>query len=216
MNDEFICFFVVVVVIDQAQQVGLLTKNHHYIILSLDAHTIDLEPFQYSGTNFTLLRMVNPASPLMESFSEYMKGINSEEDDAADVNHRSRENNDDENDETQNKGNKDENKDEQNEVSGALNIQHLKFIIIVKWQPLFISQRVLAGKRSPAYSIDLRWRSIIGRGVQTNGHGSGATDELKLRRPDVGMEQRVHSQWIYEIGMRNIQSNSTVKSHIDP
>lgn len=41
--------------------------------MTLDAHTIDLEPFQYSGTNFTLIRMVNPSSPLMDAFSEYMQ-----------------------------------------------------------------------------------------------------------------------------------------------
>lgn len=60
----------------QAQQVGLLTENHHYIIMTLDAHTIDLEPFQFSGTNFTLLRLVNPLSPLMESFVKYVNEEN--------------------------------------------------------------------------------------------------------------------------------------------
>lgn len=59
----------------QAQQVGLLTENHHYIIMSLDAHAIDLEPFQYSGTNFTIMRIVNPLSPLVEGFAEYMNNL---------------------------------------------------------------------------------------------------------------------------------------------
>lgn len=43
--------------------------------MSLDAHTIDLEPFQYSGTNFTIMRLVNPLSPLMDGFAEYMKNF---------------------------------------------------------------------------------------------------------------------------------------------
>lgn len=62
----------------------MLTEGNHYMIVTLDAHTIDLEPYQYSGTNFTLVRIVNPASPLMDAFSEYMKNFEpgSEQDDA--------------------------------------------------------------------------------------------------------------------------------------
>lgn len=40
-------------VLKQAQQVGLVTHQHHYIITNLDLHTIDLTPFQYSETNIT-------------------------------------------------------------------------------------------------------------------------------------------------------------------
>lgn len=54
---------------------GLLTEHYHYIVMTLDAATINLEPFQYSGTNFTLIRMVNPSSPLMQQFEAYMKGL---------------------------------------------------------------------------------------------------------------------------------------------
>jgi hypothetical protein len=43
--------------------------------MSLDAHAIDLEPFQYSGTNFTIMRIVSPLSPLVEGFAEYMKNL---------------------------------------------------------------------------------------------------------------------------------------------
>lgn len=37
----------------QAQQVGLMTNLHHYIITNLDMHTLDLDPFQHSETNIT-------------------------------------------------------------------------------------------------------------------------------------------------------------------
>lgn len=38
---------------------GLMTKNYKWIITNLDAHNIDLEPFQYSGTEITTLRILN-------------------------------------------------------------------------------------------------------------------------------------------------------------
>lgn len=41
-----------------------MTDKHQFIITSLDLHTINLEPYQYSGTNITGIRMVNPESPL--------------------------------------------------------------------------------------------------------------------------------------------------------
>ncbi|KAG4072084.1 hypothetical protein HA402_015583 [Bradysia odoriphaga] len=49
----------------QVQQVGLMTENHQFIITTMDMHTIDLEPYQYSGTNITAVRLVTPASPMM-------------------------------------------------------------------------------------------------------------------------------------------------------
>ncbi|KAF4528160.1 hypothetical protein B566_EDAN016924 [Ephemera danica] len=50
-------------VLKQAQQVGLMASHHSYIITSLDMHTIDLEPYQYSGTNITGFRLVDPSDP---------------------------------------------------------------------------------------------------------------------------------------------------------
>lgn len=35
-------------------------------------HTIDLEPFQYSGTNITGIRLIDPESPIMEQVSNYI------------------------------------------------------------------------------------------------------------------------------------------------
>ncbi|CAH0559162.1 unnamed protein product [Brassicogethes aeneus] len=40
-------------VLRQAQQIGLMTSKHHYIITNLDLHTFELTPFTYSETNIT-------------------------------------------------------------------------------------------------------------------------------------------------------------------
>ncbi|XP_050533361.1 glutamate receptor ionotropic, kainate 2-like [Daktulosphaira vitifoliae] len=47
-------------VLIQAQQVGLMGSEHSYLISSLDMHVLDLEPFKYSGTNITGMRLVKP------------------------------------------------------------------------------------------------------------------------------------------------------------
>ncbi|CAH1176214.1 unnamed protein product [Phaedon cochleariae] len=46
-------------VLKEAQQVGLMTNKHNFIITNLDLHTIDLKPFMYSETNITGMRCVN-------------------------------------------------------------------------------------------------------------------------------------------------------------
>lgn len=57
----------------QAQQIGLLIDKYHFIITNLDAHTIDLEPFQYSGANITILRMVDASSAFLTGYGDYVK-----------------------------------------------------------------------------------------------------------------------------------------------
>lgn len=47
-------------VLKQAQQVGLLTDHHKIIVTNPDFHTLDLEPYQYSGTNITGVRFIDP------------------------------------------------------------------------------------------------------------------------------------------------------------
>ncbi|XP_073988770.1 glutamate receptor ionotropic, kainate 2-like isoform X2 [Rhodnius prolixus] len=46
----------------QAQQVGLMGAEYSFIITSLDFHSIDVEPFKWSGTNITGIRLVDPDS----------------------------------------------------------------------------------------------------------------------------------------------------------
>lgn len=40
-------------VLTQAQQVGIMTEQYKFIITNLDLGTVNLEPFQYGGTNIT-------------------------------------------------------------------------------------------------------------------------------------------------------------------
>lgn len=58
-------------ILKQAQQVGLLTEQHQFIITSLDMHTIDLEPFQHSGANITGVRLIVPEDPLVVQVTEF-------------------------------------------------------------------------------------------------------------------------------------------------
>lgn len=61
-------------ILKQAQQVGLMTDDHQFIITTLDMHTIDLEPFQHSGTNITGFRIVQPDDPMViEATEDLMK-----------------------------------------------------------------------------------------------------------------------------------------------
>ncbi|XP_055535887.1 glutamate receptor ionotropic, kainate 2-like isoform X2 [Wyeomyia smithii] len=59
-------------VLKQAQQVGLLTDHHQIIITTPDLHTIDLEPYQYSGTNITGIRMVDPEEEKIHQVTEFL------------------------------------------------------------------------------------------------------------------------------------------------
>lgn len=58
-------------ILKQAQQVGLLTEEHQFIITSLDMHTIDLEPFQHSGANITGVRLISPEDPFVKRITEF-------------------------------------------------------------------------------------------------------------------------------------------------
>ena len=52
-------------VLKQAQQIGMMSDYHSYLITSLDLHTVNLEPFQYGGTNITAFRLVDPENNLV-------------------------------------------------------------------------------------------------------------------------------------------------------
>lgn len=43
----------------------MMSDYHSYLITSLDLHTVNLEPFQYGGTNITALRLVDPENSLV-------------------------------------------------------------------------------------------------------------------------------------------------------
>ncbi|XP_014479807.1 PREDICTED: glutamate receptor ionotropic, kainate 2 isoform X3 [Dinoponera quadriceps] len=50
-------------VLKQAQQIGMMSDYHSYLITSLDLHTVDLEEFRHGGTNITAFRLVDPEKP---------------------------------------------------------------------------------------------------------------------------------------------------------
>jgi ionotropic glutamate receptor len=50
-------------VLRHAQQVGMMTESHSYLITSLDLHTIDLEDFKFGQTKITSFRLVDVVSP---------------------------------------------------------------------------------------------------------------------------------------------------------
>ncbi|XP_026666489.1 glutamate receptor ionotropic, kainate 3-like [Ceratina calcarata] len=54
-------------VLKQAQQVGIMSEKNNVIVTSLDLQTIDLEPYQFSGVNFTGVRLIDPESPLVNN-----------------------------------------------------------------------------------------------------------------------------------------------------
>ncbi|XP_047363593.1 glutamate receptor ionotropic, kainate 2-like isoform X4 [Vespa velutina] len=60
-------------VLKQAQQVGIMSDQYQVIVTSLDLQTLDLEPYSYSGVNFTGFRLINPEDPTMTEIFEKHK-----------------------------------------------------------------------------------------------------------------------------------------------
>lgn len=53
-------------VLKQAQQIGMMSDYHSYLVTSLDLHTVDLDEFKYGGTNITAFRLVDPEKPELQ------------------------------------------------------------------------------------------------------------------------------------------------------
>lgn len=51
----------------KAQQVGIMSDKHNYLVTSLDFHTIELTDYRYSKTNITSLRMVHENHPILNN-----------------------------------------------------------------------------------------------------------------------------------------------------
>lgn len=62
-------------VLKHAQQVDMLSDYHNYFFTSLDVHTVDLEEFQYGGTNISGFSLVDTAS---KDFNAIVTKIQSE------------------------------------------------------------------------------------------------------------------------------------------
>ncbi|XP_052126881.1 glutamate receptor ionotropic, kainate 2 isoform X1 [Frankliniella occidentalis] len=62
-------------VLKQAQQIGMMSDYHSYLITSLDLHSVDLEEFKYGGTNITAFRLVDPDKPeVQHAVREWAQG----------------------------------------------------------------------------------------------------------------------------------------------
>ncbi|XP_055710635.1 glutamate receptor ionotropic, kainate 2 isoform X2 [Phlebotomus papatasi] len=53
-------------VLKQAQQIGMMSDYHSYLITSLDLHMVHLDEFKYGGTNITSFRLVDPEKPIVQ------------------------------------------------------------------------------------------------------------------------------------------------------
>ncbi|XP_054154145.1 glutamate receptor ionotropic, kainate 2-like [Oppia nitens] len=53
-------------VLRHAQQVGMMTEIHSYLITSLDLHTVDLEDFKFGNTKISSFRLVDVISPELQ------------------------------------------------------------------------------------------------------------------------------------------------------
>lgn len=60
-----------------------MTDSHQFIVTTMDMHTIDLEPYQYSGANITGIRLFDPANPMMEGITKFLETLAGAEDNAA-------------------------------------------------------------------------------------------------------------------------------------
>ncbi|XP_050501476.1 glutamate receptor ionotropic, kainate 1-like isoform X3 [Diabrotica virgifera virgifera] len=61
-------------VMSQLQQAGLMNENFNLFLTNLDAHTVNLTPFQYSNANITGIRLINPYKDYVQTTTqEYFK-----------------------------------------------------------------------------------------------------------------------------------------------
>lgn len=54
------------ILLRQAMEVGLMTKHFSWVIANLDAHSLDLDVYRYSGVNITMFRILNTNHPMFK------------------------------------------------------------------------------------------------------------------------------------------------------
>lgn len=60
-------------VLKQAQQVGLMSDEHNWLITTMDLHTIDLEPYMHGGTNITGIRLIDPEDVRLQQITNFWR-----------------------------------------------------------------------------------------------------------------------------------------------
>lgn len=114
-------------ILKQAQQVGLLTDKHQFIIASLDMHTIDLEPFQHSGANVTGVRLIVPEDSMVVQVTEFFAEKYAEKMKREKEKEKNSKENDDSNDNDDDKKDEDdEDKDDEDEVPQGLTADNIR------------------------------------------------------------------------------------------
>ncbi|KAF5301502.1 hypothetical protein FQR65_LT08805 [Abscondita terminalis] len=64
-------------VLQQAQQVGIMTDEYNFFITNLDMSIIDLTPYQYSGATITGIRIINPEDSRVIEISQRLQQLRS-------------------------------------------------------------------------------------------------------------------------------------------
>ncbi|KAL0830572.1 hypothetical protein ABMA28_002724 [Loxostege sticticalis] len=69
--------------LEQAQQVGIMSDDHSYIIMNPDFQTIDIDPYKHGGSNITGIRLFDPTletiTTFITSLNEKVKELSEEE-----------------------------------------------------------------------------------------------------------------------------------------
>lgn len=128
-------------ILKQAQQVGLLTEEHQFIVTTLDMHTIDLEPFQHSGSNITGVRLIVPEDSMVvhvtDFFAEkYVEKMEREKE------KNSKENNDNNDDDDEEKKEEDP-EDEENEVPSGLTASNMRLDTALTYDAVLLFSEVV-------------------------------------------------------------------------
>lgn len=67
-------------VLRQAMEVGLMTDDYNWVIANLDAHSIDLDMYRYSGVNITLFRILDTKHQILDLTKPNSNEANAEAD----------------------------------------------------------------------------------------------------------------------------------------
>jgi glutamate receptor, ionotropic, invertebrate len=134
-------------ILKQAQQVGLLTEQHQFIIASLDMHTIDLEPFQHSGANITGVRLIVPEDPMVVQVTDFFADKYAEKmEREKEKEKNSKEGNDDsgnEDDDKKENETEDETEDDENDVPEGLTADNIRVDTALTYDAVLIFSEVV-------------------------------------------------------------------------
>ena len=130
-------------VLKQAQQVGLLTDQFQFIITSLDMHTIDLEPFQHSGTNITGARMISPDDPFVKEITDFFIEKHKSEKESKEKTSDDDDDEDDNDDEDEDSKDTDENEEEEDEIPEGLTPDKMRLDTALTFDAILLFSQIV-------------------------------------------------------------------------